>query len=87
MIKEEKTNESLLGRYVWLKQDLGAIVNEDVKRVESEILGRMEISKKKLIDWLKTEIKSCEVVNSESDKAIKWECEKIIDRINLGFFK
>jgi hypothetical protein len=44
------------------------------------------LDKQKLIDYLNSEIESCKVVGNTSDKAIIWECERLLKRIELGMF-
>lgn len=44
------------------------------------------IDKEKLIEFLESEIMSCRIADTASDKAIEWECKRIIDRANAGMF-
>lgn len=44
------------------------------------------LDKNKVVEYLKEEIESCKVVGNGSDKAIIWECERILKRIELGMF-
>ena len=46
----------------------------------------ISLDKQKVLDWLKEEIESCNVVGNESDKSIRWECEQLVKRINAGMF-
>jgi hypothetical protein len=44
------------------------------------------LDKDKMIEYLKNEIESCKVARTASDIAIMWECERILERIELGWF-
>jgi hypothetical protein len=44
------------------------------------------VDKPKLLKWLNNEIRSCNIVKHESDQIIRWECERIVERINAGLF-
>lgn len=44
------------------------------------------MDKQKLIDYLQSVIDSCKVVGNASDKAIIWQCERILKNIELGMF-
>lgn len=44
------------------------------------------LDKQKLLEWLQSEIDSCNIVRNESDQMIRWECERIEKYINAGMF-
>jgi hypothetical protein len=46
----------------------------------------ISLDKKKLLEWLKVEIESCEFIGDERDRTIRLECMKIVERINEGLF-
>jgi len=44
------------------------------------------LDKNKLIEYLKDTIEACEGVENASDKAIIWQCERILKNIEIGMF-
>lgn len=44
------------------------------------------LDKQKLVEWLKGEIMSCRIVGTDSDKAIEFECKRILERVEAGTF-
>ncbi|GIP25528.1 hypothetical protein J23TS9_06580 [Paenibacillus sp. J23TS9] len=59
---------------------------EEKDAVIKELTGINVIDKDKLVEFIESEIMSARIVGTGSDKAIEWECRRILERINAGIF-
>lgn len=44
------------------------------------------LDKNKMVNYLKNIVENCNVINTQSDRDIAWQCNKILNRIELGMF-